>query len=47
MTVMVEIVRPVLFIELVSQIDDLVLLVEGDEKFFLLEEDAELEPGCW
>jgi hypothetical protein len=42
-----KIVRPFLFIELVSQIDGLVLLVEGDEKFFLLEEDAELEPGCW
>jgi hypothetical protein len=42
-----EIVRPFLFIKLVCQIDGLVLLVEGDKKFFLLEEDAELEPGCW
>jgi hypothetical protein len=42
-----EIVRPFLLIELVSQIDGLVLLVEGDKKLFLLEEDAELEPGCW
>jgi hypothetical protein len=42
-----EIVCPFLIIELVSQIDGLVLLVEGDEKFFLFEEDAELEPGCW
>jgi hypothetical protein len=42
-----EIVRPFLITELVSQIDGLVLLVEGDEQFFLLEVDAELEPGCW
>jgi hypothetical protein len=44
---MVEIVRPFLFIELVSQIDGLVLLVEGNKKFFLIEEDAELDTGCW
>jgi hypothetical protein len=42
-----EIFRPFLFIVLVSQIDGLAILVEGDEKFSLLEEDAELEPGCW
>jgi hypothetical protein len=40
------VVPPFLFSPLVSQIDSLALLVEGDEKFFLLEEDAELEPGC-
>jgi hypothetical protein len=42
-----EIVRPFLFIELVSQANGLTLLVERDEKFFHLEEDAELEPECW
>jgi hypothetical protein len=42
-----EIVRPFLFIELVSQANGLALLVERDEQFFLSEEDAELEPGCW
>jgi hypothetical protein len=42
-----EIVRPFLISPLVSQIDCFALLVEGDEKFFLLEEDVELEPGCW
>jgi hypothetical protein len=47
MTVMDEIFRPFLFIELVSQIDGITLLVERNKKFFLLEEDAELEPGCW
>jgi hypothetical protein len=45
MTVMVEIFRPFLISPLVSQIDGLTLLVERDEEFFLLEEDAELEPG--
>jgi hypothetical protein len=42
-----EIVRPFLFIELVSQTNGLTLLVERDEKFFLFEKDAELEPGRW
>jgi hypothetical protein len=35
-----ESVRPFLFIELVSQADGMTLLVEGNKKFFLLEEDA-------
>jgi hypothetical protein len=34
-TVMGEIVRPFLFIELVSQANSLTLLVEGNKKFFL------------
>jgi hypothetical protein len=42
-----EIVRPFLFIELVSQADGMTLLVERNKKFFLLEEDAELEPMWW
>jgi hypothetical protein len=42
-----EIALPFLFIELVSQTNGLTLLVERDRKFFLFEEDAELEPGRW
>jgi hypothetical protein len=42
-----EIVRPFLFIELVSQANGLTLLVERNKKFILLEEDAELDPRWW
>jgi hypothetical protein len=42
-----EIFRPFLFIGLVSQIDDLALLVEGNKKFLLFEEEEELEPRWW